>query len=274
MARALIVCALLLCSGCSTIRFAYNNADVFLRWQAGRYLDLNGAESEELDARIDALVAWHRTNALPQYARLAAEAGRRFARGLSQEDLVWGYDSLQVQWREVLRAGAGEIGDVLDRLTPEQIGHLERQITEDNRKFARDYLSGTVEERRRRRFKRNLERLEEWFGGLSDAQVERVRRYSERAPFTDALRDLERKRLQAELVAMLRAREAKVRLADWAVHWERGREPAHVAAVRAQRTEYFTMLLDLDKTLSAGQRQAAESRFRELASDFEQLSRK
>lgn len=274
MARALIVCALLLCSGCSTIRFAYNNADVFLRWQAGRYLDLNGAESEELDARIEALVAWHRTNALPQYARLAAQAGRRFARGLSQGDLVWGYDSLQVQWREVLRAGAGEIGDVLDRLTPEQIGHLERQIAEDNRKFARDYLSGTVEERRRRRFKRNLERLEEWFGGLSDAQVERVRRYSERAPFTDALRDLERKRLQAELVAMLRAREAKLRLADWAVHWERGREPAHVAAVRAQRTEFFTMLLDLDKTLSAGQRQAAESRFRELASDFEQLSRK
>lgn len=274
MARVLIVCALLLCSGCSTIRFAYNNADVFLRWQAGRYLDLHEAQSEELDDRIAALLAWHRTNALPHYGRLAAEAERRFARGLSQEDLVWGYDSVQVQVREVLRAGAREISDVLDRLTPEQIGHLERQISEDNRKFARDYLSGTVEERRRRRFKRNLERLEEWFGGLSDVQVERVRRYSERAPFTDALRDRERKRLQAEFVAMVRAREARERLADWAVHWDRGREPAHVAAVRAQRTEYFAMLLDLDKMLSAGQRQAAQSRFRELASDFEQLSRK
>jgi len=274
MARVLLVCALLLCSGCSTVRFAYNNADVFLRWHAGRYLDLHGAQSEELDARIAALLVWHRTNALPQYARLVNEAGARFARGASQEDLVWGYDSVQVQWREGLRAGAGEIGDSLDRLTPEQIGHLERRIAEDNRKFARDYLSGTVEERRRRRLKRNLERLEEWFGGLSDVQVERVRRYSERAPFTDALRDRERKRLQAEFVAMLRAREAKLRLADWAVHWDRGREPAHVAAARAQRTEFFTMLLDLDKTLSAGQRQAAEGRFRELASDFEQLSRK
>ena len=274
MLRTLLVCALLLCSGCSTMRFAYNNADVFLRWHAGRYLDVQGAQSEELDARIGAFLAWHRANALPQYARLTADAGRRFARGPSQEDLVWGYDSVQAQLRESVRAGAVEAGDLLDRLTPEQIEHLERRIAEDNRKFAREYLSGTVDERRRRRLKRNLERLEEWFGGLSEVQVERVRQYSERAPFTDALRDRERKRLQVEMLAMLRARQARARLADWAVDWERGRDAAHAAAARAQRTEYFAMLLDLAKTLTPEQRQAAEGRFRELASDFEQLARK
>lgn len=274
MARILVVCALLLCSGCSTVRFAYNNADVFLRWHAGRYLDVHGAQSEELDARIAAFLAWHRANALPQYARLTTEAGRRFARGLSQQDLVWGYDSVQAQLLEAVRVGAGEIADLLDRLTPEQIEHLERRIAEDNRKFAREFLSGTVEERHRRRVKRNLERLEEWFGGLSEVQVERVRQFSERAPLTDAPRDRERKRLQAEFLAMLRAREATARFADWAVTWESRRDPSHATAARTQRMEYFAMLLDLDKTLTAGQRQAAEGRFREVASDFEQLLRK
>ncbi len=274
MVRILILLAVALCSGCSATRFAYNNAEVFLRWHAGRYLDVHGAQSEELDERIAGFVAWHRSNALPQYARLAAEAGGRLARGLSQEDLVWGYDSVQAQVLEAVRAAAGETADLLDRMTPEQIEHLEQRFEEDNRKFAREYLSGTGEERRRRRLKRNLERLEEWFGGLSDAQVERVRQYSERAPFTDGFRDRERKRLQAEFIAMLRAREARLRFADWALRWDRGRDPAHAAAARAQLEEYFSMLLDLDKTLIPGQRQAAGIRFRELASEFEQLARK
>lgn len=272
--RALALLALVLLPGCSATRFLYHNADVFLRWQAGSYLDLHGQQSEELEARTAAFLAWHRANALPQYARLAEEAGARLARGLSREDLVWGYDSFQAQVRTAVRAAAGEIADLLDRMTPEQIEHLEQRLADDNRKFAKEYLSGTEEERRRRRFKRSLERLEEWFGSLSDAQVERVRRYNERAPLASELRDRERRRLQAEFVAMLRAREARKRLADWAAHWDRNREPAYAAATLAQRAEYFSMLLDLDRTLSGAQRQAALERFREFAADFEQLARK
>ncbi|MGH8674411.1 MAG: DUF6279 family lipoprotein [Burkholderiales bacterium] len=274
MIRRLFLCLLLLCASCSAVRFAYNNADLYLRWQLGKYLDVQGAQGEELDQHVAAFLAWHRANALPRYVGLVSEAGDRFARGISQPDLVWGYDSIQAQVLEAARAGAGEIADLLDRLSPGQIAHLERKFAEDNRKFAREFLAGSVEERRRRRIKRNVERLEEWFGELSEAQIERVRRYSERAPSPDAMRDRERKRLQSEFLAMLRAQEAKARLAGWAVSWERGRDPAHAAAVRAQRTEYFAMLHDLNKTLTASQRQAAEARLRELASDFERLSRK
>ena len=274
MARFFLLCVLLVCSSCSTVRFAYNNADLYLRWQVGKYLDVEGVQSEELDRHIATFLAWHRANALPQYVRLVNEAAARFARGVSQEDLVWGYDSIQTQVLQAVRAGAGEIADLLDRLTPEQIAYLERKFAEDNRKYARDFLAGSVEERRRRRVKRNIERLEEWFGDLSEAQTERVRRYADRAPFPEGMRDRERKRLQTEFLAIVRAREAKARFADWAVHWDRGREPAHAAAVRAQRMEYFAMLLDLNKTLTASQRQSAVVRMQELASDFERLSRK
>ena len=256
------------------MRFAYNHADVYLRWQLTKYLDVHEAQSDDLDRHIDAFLAWHRASALPQYIRLVNEANTRFARGFSQEDLVWGYDSIQAQILQSVRAGAGEIAELLDRLTPEQIAHIERRFAEDNRKYARDFLAGSVEERRRRRAKRNVERLEEWFGELSEAQFERVRRYAERAPFPEGMRDKERNRLQAGFLAIVRAREAKKRLADWAVEWERRREPEHAAIARAQRMEYFAMLVDLNKTLTPGQRQAAETRFRELASDFERLSRK
>ncbi len=272
--RLAALLAAVLLQGCSAMRLAYNNADVFLRWQANSYFSFEGEQSDEVDARIGAFLAWHRANALPQYARLAADAERRMLRGITRGDLVWGYDSFRVQVREGLRAAATEMADLLDRLSPEQIARLERRLAEENRKFAKEQLQGTVEERRKRRLDRTLDRLEEWFGSLSGEQAARVRRYAERAPPTAELRDRERKRRQGEFVAMLRAREARQRLAEWAAEWERGREPAFAAAARESEAEIFDMLLDLDRTLSPAQRQAAAARFREYAADFESLARR
>ena len=39
--------------GCSTVRFAYENADAYARWKIGTYLDLEGEDAEQLDERID-----------------------------------------------------------------------------------------------------------------------------------------------------------------------------------------------------------------------------
>ena len=104
-------------------------------------------------------------------------------------------------------------------------------------------------------------------------QVERVRRYGARAPFSAELRVRDRKRRQAELLAMLRAREAKQRLAQWAQDWEAGREPAYAETSRATRAEYVDLLLDLDRTLSAEQREHAARRLKRYASLFESLTR-
>jgi hypothetical protein len=255
-------------------RLAYNNADVFLRWQANSYLDFEGEESEALDQRITSLLAWHRAKALPQYARLAEEAATRMLRGVKREDLDWGYDAFRAQAQEAVGAAAGEAAGLLDRLRPEQLAHLERRIAEENRKFEREQLRGTVEERRKRRLKRNLDRLEEWYGTLTEAQAERVRRYSDAAPLAGDLRDRDRKRRQSEFVAMLRAREATPRLKSWALAWETDREPAYAAAQRQIRERYVELLLDLDRTLSPEQREKAAGRLRDYAETFDALSRR
>ena len=259
--------------GCSTARLLYENADTYLKWKAGSYFDLRGEQADDMDARIEAFMAWHRSQALPKYAELTDEAARRFARGLSREDLVWGYDAALVQARESVRAAAEKIAPLLDRLTPGQIAHLERQFAEDNRRFARENLRGGERERRKRRTERNVERLEDWVGRLSKAQVERVAQYSERAPLLEDFRDRDRRRLQAELVTMLRAREAKKRLADVVANWERGRESAYAAAFEAARREYFAMALDIDRTLSREQRANALGRLARWSEDFRVLAR-
>lgn len=264
---------LALLQGCSVTRVAYDNADLFLRWQANHYFDLQGAQSEELDRRLAAFLAWHRADALPQYARLAAQAAGRLERGLKREDLEWGYDAVRGQIREALGRAAAEAGGLLDDLGAEQIAHLERRLEEDNRKFAKERMQGTLEERHQKRVKRNVERLEEWFGALDEAQVARVERYSVRAPFSADLQDRDRRRRQAEFLEMLRAREARQKLAKWAQDWEAGRASEYAKAARATRDEYLSLLLDLDRTLGAEQREHAAGRLKRFAALFESLAR-
>jgi len=261
-----------LVSGCTALRLAYDNADTYLRWRAGSYLDIHGKAGDELDERIDAFFDWHRAKALPHYARLSDEAAKRLGKGLSPEDVVWGYDVLQVQARESLRQAAMQIAPMLDRLDAKQIGHLERRLAEDNRRFARENLGGSEAERRALRAKRMQERLEEWVGRLTREQVQRVKLYAERAPLTDEFRDRDRKRLQAELLAMVKKREAVKRLPDRAANWQQGRDPAFVAANEIWRRELNSLLLDLDRTLTPQQRARAVANFRRYAEDFAALA--
>lgn len=269
-----ITLSLVFLQGCSPTRLAYNNADLFLRWQANYYFDFQGEQTDELDRSLAAFLAWHRAKALPQYARLGDEAAARLLRGVGRADLDWSYDAVRAQIREAVGVAATEAAGLLDKLSAEQIRHLEARLAEENRKFEKEWVQGTMDERHKRRVKRNHERLEEWYGTLSEAQVERVRRYSARAPFSAEMRLHDRRRMQAEFVAMLRAREAGRRLAAWAQDWEARRAPAYVEASRATQAEYMELLLDIDRTLSTDQREHAARRLKRYATLFDSLARR
>jgi hypothetical protein len=260
-------------AGCSAIRLAYDNADLYLRWKIASYVEVEGAQSDELDERIDDFVAWHRTNALPKYARLAEEASRRMARGsLTAGDVLWAYESVVEQARESLSAGTERLAPILDNLNPEQLKHLERGIAEDNRRFARDNLRGSERERRERRAERLAERIEDWVGRLSPAQYERVRQFSLAAPLASEMRDRDRRRLQAEIVAIVRAREARRRLPERIAWWQKGRDPAFVATNEVFQQHMVALILDLDRSLSGEQRARAVSELRRYSKEFNLLA--
>jgi hypothetical protein len=107
---------------------------------------------------------------------------------------------------------------------------------------------------------------------LSDVQIERIALYSRRAPLDDELRLRDRRRLQKELVAMLKKKEARKRLVPWAVAWDQNRDPAFEAMRKENLQEFYAMLLDLDKTLSPEQRGKAARRLRGFAGDFTALA--
>lgn len=269
----LALAAVSLLAACSALRLAYDNADVYVKYRAGQFLDVKGAQDHELAQRIDSFFAWHRASALPAYARTAEEAAARIGKGLSRADLVWGYDSFVAHARQSLRGAAERVAPLLDRLTPEQLAYMEKGFAEENRRFAGDHLRGSDGERRKRRAERVEERLEDWVGGLSDAQVQRVRLYSERAPLVDELRQRDRRRLQARVLDMARARRAQRELPALAGSWPDGREAAYAKASEAAREEYYALLLDLDRSMTPEQRARAQRTLRRYAADLVRLSR-
>jgi len=274
---AVLLVAALAVGGCSATRVAYDNAGTLLRWRAASYLDVHGEQAKALERSIARLLSWHRADALPQYVRLAEESATRIARGLSHEDLVWGYDSLRAQVRESVLAAAAQAADLLDRLDSAQIAHLQQRLEEDNRRFAEEHLAGSPEERHARRTKRNVALLEDWLGTLTDEQAKLVRQYSGRVPLAlDELRDRRRQRLQSEFMQLVRTRQARARLAGFAAQIvprsDDALEPSYAAALRATTTAYFDMLLELDRSLSPRQRSRAVARMRALAADFTQLA--
>ena len=270
LAAALAAAALL--SGCAAVRIAYESADSFVRWRASSYLDLHGELGDDLHERVDAFHRWHRAEELPHYARLAEEAARRIGDGVSPADIEWGYDSFMARAGESLREAAVRIAPLLDRLAPEQLANIEKGLADDNRKFARENMRGSERDRRDRRFKRTRERLEDWTGRLSEEQLDRVRRYADEAPLYDELRDRDRRRLQAQFLEIVRARQAQARLPALVRDYAKGRDPAYAAASEAFRRHYFDMLLDLDRTLSAEQRARMVTRLRAFAEDFAALA--
>ena len=264
--------ALAALSGCTALQLGYNNADSLIHWRAGRYFGFEGEQKADFERRVQRFLGWHRKTELPHYATLANGLGDRLAHGIALADLVWGYDSFQTLLRQTLHAAAAESGDLLDALTPVQVERFQTRLAKENRDFAKDQeLADAPGERRAKRVRRNIERLEDWFGALTDAQIERVRQYSASAPLDDVLRDQDRKRMQRELVGMIKAKEAHRKLVPWAIAWDQNRDPAYETLRKENLREYFSMLLDLDKTLSTEQRNRAVQRLRGFAGDFNAL---
>lgn len=270
MVRLIVAMAVLaLLAGCTALQLGYNNADSLIHWRGGRYFGFEGEQKTDFERRVQKFLAWHRKTELPKYAVLANGLGERLGRGVALADLEWGYDSFQALLRQTLRASAVETGDLLDTLNAAQVERFQARLAKENRDFAKEQgLAESPEARRAKRVKRNIERLEEWFGPLTDAQVERVRQYSARAPLDDILRDQDRKRMQRELVGMINAKETRRKLEAWAIAWDQNRDPEYESLRKQNLREYFSMLLDLDKTLSAEQRSRAVQRLRGFAGDF------
>lgn len=273
---ALLLLAVASLAGCSGARLAYNNADTVVRWMADDYFALEGPQEEDFKARLAGFHAWHRSEELPRYSVLMTSAGDKLADGLTAPELLWAWESVKGRYRRMAAHAAPELAAVLATLTPAQFDRLDKKFAESDAEYAKKYLKGGEAEQRKRRDKRNLELMREWFGDLSDEQEAQFKISSAKLPLLYELRLQNRERRQGEFVTLLKAyrspAELEPRLKQWLTGWEEGASPEYRRLSELHREGYIQMLLELDRGLTPAQRVHAVTRFYEYAEIFKALA--
>jgi hypothetical protein len=263
-------------AGCSGARIAYNNADIVVRWMADDYFALDGPQEDDFKTRLAGFHAWHRGEELPRYSVLMTSAGDKLADGLTAPKLVWAWESVKGRYRRMAAHAAPELAAVLATLTPAQFARLDKKFAESDAEFAKKYLKGGEAEQRKRRDKRNLEIMREWFGDLTDAQEAQFKVSSAKLPLLYALRLENRQRRQGEFVALLKTyrspAELEPRLEHWLTDWEEGASPEYRRLSDLHREQYIQILLELDRGLTPAQRAHAVTRCYEYAEIFKALA--
>ena len=190
--------------GCSVLRIGYSQAPTFAYWWIDGYVDLNGEQTPKLREAIDRWFEWHRRVEMPRYAALLARAQREVMEPtLSTAQLCAWRDEAQRRLDAALDEATPAFATLMVSLTPEQIRHMERKMAKDGEELKQDFAQLDKSERAKGSFKRTLERYENLYGKLDDAQRAKLAQLLAASPF-DAERWLaERERRNSGLLAML-----------------------------------------------------------------------
>ena len=191
-------------AGCSTLKLAYNNLPEISYWWLDGYLDFESSQTPRVRDELDRLMAWHRRNELPQWIALLQKA-----QALAPADST---PAQACELGEAIRARLLVLADEAESagaelaltLTPGQLDHLQQKYARQNAEYRSDWLNKSREAQQTKRYEQWLDRSEDFYGRLDDAQKKALRQMVSESVFSASLFDAERKRRQAVVLDGLR----------------------------------------------------------------------
>ena len=110
-------------SGCS-IKLAYNNAERLVRWQIGEYIDLDPQQKAYFTEHFTALMHWHRTTQLPEYAEYLYVLAEQYSDAVTPAQVKATFDQI-TEWGERFEQQGMPIAiHMLASLSDEQVAEL------------------------------------------------------------------------------------------------------------------------------------------------------
>jgi hypothetical protein len=281
-----LLCLALAVAACSTATFtriaysnaasAYSNLGPMLTWMVDDYADLDGDREDWVRTRIDRTLAWHRSAELPKLRGLLETMLQKSDTAFKVEDIAGHQRELREAYHRLLAHMIPDTAEFLATLDSGQVAHIERKIAEDNRKYLKETVKGTPDERVDRRIKRLITHFEAWVGDLSPQQRQLVvDRYSDLRDLTEELMG-ERRFRQSEVMALVRAKapraEMEAGLKRVFVDTDSWRRPEYRQKLRERDARIHALIADLSATLSGKQRAALQRRIRGFLRDISTLT--
>lgn len=260
----------------SNAALAYSNLPPMMAWAVDDYVDMSGGQKEWVRGRIERLMYWHRTSELPQYRRFLERALSEAAEPFTIAEIREAWQELRALGRRTMEQALPDVADFLVQLDAGQVAQLERKFADDDRKFVRESLKGTPEERHGRRVKRFAYHLEGWLGDLTDAQRALIDAHYRSIPDFVEDRLAERRLRHAETMSLLRGRASREQviagLRRLVLEADAWRRPEYRDRLDDRERRFFEMLAALSATLTAEQRSHLQGRIRGYMRDITTLS--
>ncbi len=271
-----LVLALLLITGCSGVRVGYNSADFLIEHYADGYLSLDSAQMARWAPTLDTALARHREQELPYLAAFFESAMRDARKGFRRADMDCLWRQFETIYKRHFRLAAETAAPLLASLDREQISALEREFAEEAADDANTDDPARIARRARKRAERYEGNMRWWVGELSAQQRRIVADVTRSMPDSAGAWYDYRNHKREQLVALLRrgadAGRIERFLTDWLVDYKD--MPADLKRARPElRRSFADLIVRLDASFSAAQRERLIQRLTRLRDDFKALQR-
>ncbi|WP_299941957.1 DUF6279 family lipoprotein [uncultured Microbulbifer sp.] len=243
--RKIALISLFVCIGsCSSVQFAYNNIDYWIRWKVHDYVDLNRAQAAELQAALDSFFRWHRQTQLEHYAEFLTRLADGVDEGALESPRL---EPVEQQLQQFLHSASDSAYDlflpIVAQLDKHQIDELQKNLRKKQQKALEEWQQ-PPEKIRRKRNRQIRKEGERWLGHLSQEQINLIAAWVSKVEYNPQSRSAQRQLWQSKVIGLLRSKP-----------------PGYVATLR-------NLLVDPQQLWSPQYRQAQERRqeqARELA---------
>jgi len=199
-----LLALLLALGGCSAVRLAYNNGPQLAWWWIDGYFDFSREQSALVKPAIDQWFDWHRSTQLPGYVTLLAGLQAQAVEPLTADKACAVNDQLRERIEPAIDRALELAAELLPQLTEAQIRHYEQRGAKAIDEMRDEYLQPDAAERRRLSIKRAIERSEQVYGRLGEAQRKVIAEGVAASPFDAQAWLQERQRRQRDTATTLR----------------------------------------------------------------------
>lgn len=258
-------------TGCG-VRFVYNQLDWLIPWYLDDYIELESTQKAQFQKRLQAYLAWHRQEQLPQYAAFLHQVADQAASGLTVDDIGKIEQQTEVFAQALIDRMLTDLIDLLATASDAQIAQLFERLEKDNAAYRKEYIDVSPQQQRKARFKEVIKYAERWTGRLSDDQVAQISEWAEQFELMGPEIEASRLAWQQEFKRILLLRRDRV--AYEAAFRDLIRNPKFGRSTELQKKlEHNSQLvlqlyLALDKSLSASQRKHMVEKLHSYADDF------
>lgn len=260
----------------SNAALAYSNLASMATWMVDDYVDLDGRQKDWVRERLARVMAWHRAQELPRYRQFLEHALKESAEPFTPGEIADAYDDLRGHYRRMVEHLLPDVADFLLQLDAEQVAQMAKKFEDDNRKFVRESVKGTPEERLERRVDRFANHMDAWLGEVTREQRALVARHYRGMDDFIEERLADRKFRQSETLALIRARAGKpamvAGLRRLLVETDDWRRPEYRQQLKDRDRRMFALLAELSGTLSPHQRAHLQDRIRQYLRDIGSLT--